>query len=718
MYDIWRLLQWWDDWQLRILVLGSLAIQWFLLLAAPMRKFTVPHFLRTCIWLAYISSDALAIYALATLFNRHARASNNLCGPADQQRSSSILEVLWAPILLIHLGGQKEMTGYAIEDNELWTRHTVTLVSQVAVALYAFGKSWHSSTDWKLLAVAVLLFVVGVISFSEKPFALNRAKIKRLAAVSAWVQGTRNPSKWTERIHHFFLFEESNCFSLSAAGGEEERRKNQSLLRRWCGKEDRNQRRKQVALTEADKVLMVLSDMSLLAAANDLVARGRAGSVGEVLPPLTVAEKVLPRWLRNAFAFIYTRATVVVTPLYLLYHLLLVPILHIAALTLFASSDKHPYKRADVKITYIIMCLTAALDVFALFIRQLLYRLMSMTGVPALCETVPSFNVIDAALWEGDKSIGWIYKCASRMGINCYCFSRPQHDDELYAKVAQTVITDLVDARDRDLASYRNFQDTNTNGNWALSKELQDNCGVEIKKSLCSVSFDRSVLLWHIATDLCRRCTDDAALVDGRAQEQKEEEEVGVATEEIEGAEVVARAEQQQQHHRVVRDPALRLHRECTVAISNYMAHLLNDNPDMLLTGSRHHLISEAVKEVQTYSFLFKKKKKFKLSPRDIDLIVAREQYKSADGDVSLAFHTKEACKLAKELLQLHDDTRWMLMYRVWLGMLCYSASMCRGYLHAKSLGNGGEFLSFVWLMLLLKGGKSLADKLQMPSET
>lgn len=47
--------------------------------------------------------------------------------------------------------------------------------------------------------------------------------------------------------------------------------------------------------------------------------------------------------------------------------------------------------------------------------------------------------------------------------------------------------------------------------------------------------------------------------------------------------------------------------------------------------------------------------------------------------------------------------------------MLFYSASMCRGYLHAKRLGEGGEFLSFVWLILSLKGAKTLADKLQMP---
>jgi hypothetical protein len=196
--------QWWDDWQLRILVLGSLGLQWFLLLAAPMRKYTVPHALRTCIWLAYISSDALAIYALATLFNRHARtipASN--CAPGKEQLR--MLEVLWAPVLLIPLGGQEELTAYEIEDNELWMRHTMTLVSQVSVAVYAFYKSWQpSSSDcWKLTAAAILLFVIGVISFSEKPFALNRAKIKRLAAVSAWIQGTKQPSVWRERLSHF-----------------------------------------------------------------------------------------------------------------------------------------------------------------------------------------------------------------------------------------------------------------------------------------------------------------------------------------------------------------------------------------------------------------------------------------------------------------------------------------------------------------------------------
>ena len=94
MLDVWSAVRWWDSWQLRILVLGSLGIQWFLLVAAPMRKYTVRRCFRLCIWLAYISSDALAIYALATLFNRHARATgSSSCDCIANNNKARILEV-------------------------------------------------------------------------------------------------------------------------------------------------------------------------------------------------------------------------------------------------------------------------------------------------------------------------------------------------------------------------------------------------------------------------------------------------------------------------------------------------------------------------------------------------------------------------------------------------------------------------------------------------
>ena len=121
-----------------------------------------------------------------------------------------------------------------------------------------------------------------------------------------------------------------------------------------------------------------------------------------------------------------------------------------------------------------------------------------------------------------------------------------------------------------------------------------------------------------------------------------------------------------------------------------YMARLLNSNPEMLLTDSRHHLIYEALHEVKI-SFLWKKDSKFirKEKLKKIILDIADRELRSdyvVHDDTTKVFHIIDACKLAKELLGMPDRMRWKLMYRVWLGMLYYSASMCRSYLHAKSL--------------------------------
>ncbi|KAL6636707.1 hypothetical protein ACP70R_024279 [Stipagrostis hirtigluma subsp. patula] len=843
MFDLWSAVQWWDKWQLRILVLGSLGIQWFLLVAAPMRKYTIRRCFRICIWLAYISSDALAIYALATLFNRHARATSSIsCGGIASK--TNILEVLWAPVLLIHLGGQEELTAYTIEDNELWTRHTVTLVSQVAVALYAFYKSWPTSSDWKLLTSAILLFVIGVISISEKPWALKKASINRLASVSATIQGTKKRTKLAVYLDDLLFSDWYNCSTKSEKSLPDVNWYN-------CFTESKKQQlgEDSVGLSEGDKVYMVLSDMSLSAAADDLVQRGRAKNVGDVLRPLsTKAEKELKRWLRGAFGLIYTRANVVFTRTYLAYHVLVVPILHIAALTLFLTSDKDGYNRTDVKITYILLCLTAALDVFALFIRQLLYQVMSAKGVPALCETVPGYNLVDAVLRRRQKDIGWLVRCATSVGCREEYFDCKGGggDYTLYKKVSEMVLADLVDAQGRDLASYRVFKvpsasselpvphveaggpdleiiqsspgarsptdkslistehdrplseyekfggpagweeipmsscswalsqkttndteiqimissgagssfttelshpaappssaarasdpndttlapvagrsdqqlpqhDATTRqhhtteqqperSNWALSEEQQKACGPKIRGSLRG-SFDRSVLVWHIATDLCFRLQADEESDDDLQADEESDDEVKL----------------------------LQLRMECTEAISNYMARLLNSHPDMLLTGSRRHLVSEAMDEFESILGLNMVDKCGK-PPSKLDLNCIIEEcsawptregegessfshipVRKAGEEVRSFFHVPEACRLAKELLALDVSMRWRVIYRVWLGMLFYSASMCRGYLHAKSLGEGGEFLSYIWLVLSLKGARTLADKLQMP---
>ena len=63
-------LQWWEEWQLRILVLSSLAIQLFLLTRQVQSKFLFPAWFKACIRLVYIASEPVTVNALATLLNR------------------------------------------------------------------------------------------------------------------------------------------------------------------------------------------------------------------------------------------------------------------------------------------------------------------------------------------------------------------------------------------------------------------------------------------------------------------------------------------------------------------------------------------------------------------------------------------------------------------------------------------------------------------------
>jgi hypothetical protein len=138
---------WWEEWQLRVLVLGSHFLQYFLAFAAIHRRRSIPGSLRFAIWLAFLGSDALAIYALATLFTRQKKTSAGADGGSGVRLlvgsgGTNGHEVLWAPVLLLHLAGPDSITAYNIEDNELWWRHVMTVLSQVTVSIDVFCTSW------------------------------------------------------------------------------------------------------------------------------------------------------------------------------------------------------------------------------------------------------------------------------------------------------------------------------------------------------------------------------------------------------------------------------------------------------------------------------------------------------------------------------------------------------------------------------------------------
>ncbi|TKW08699.1 hypothetical protein SEVIR_6G041180v4 [Setaria viridis] len=157
----------WKEWGLHVLVLLSFTLQLTLLLLAEFRRRFDSGMLRAFIWSAYVLADSIAIYTIGHL-------------SATSQAAEHKAMALWAPLLLVHLGGQDNITAYAMEDNRLWLRHLQTLVVQATGAAYVLYVSLQEPAGNGrrrplFRRAAILLFVVGVAKYGEKVLALMRA---------------------------------------------------------------------------------------------------------------------------------------------------------------------------------------------------------------------------------------------------------------------------------------------------------------------------------------------------------------------------------------------------------------------------------------------------------------------------------------------------------------------------------------------------------------
>ncbi|KAM0886100.1 hypothetical protein ACQ4PT_029924 [Festuca glaucescens] len=163
------LAQIWREWEIQILVLLSFTLQVFLLAFARIRRRKGSAVLRILLWLAYLMSDSTAIYTLGHLSLR-TRSS----GSSEKH----YLMAFWAPFLLLHLGGPDTITAYALEDNQLWLRHLLTLAVQVLGAAYVLYQLYVPSTDGTLvMAASVLMVVTGLIKYGERTWSLKCANI-------------------------------------------------------------------------------------------------------------------------------------------------------------------------------------------------------------------------------------------------------------------------------------------------------------------------------------------------------------------------------------------------------------------------------------------------------------------------------------------------------------------------------------------------------------
>ncbi|KAG5550017.1 hypothetical protein RHGRI_015101 [Rhododendron griersonianum] len=146
----------WDVWDLRLLVLLSLALQIILSLFGYRRKYISSPWISILVWSAYLMADWAATVALGKLLDA-------------QGDNGDALKAIWAPLLLLHLGGPDTIAAYSLEDNHLWMRHLFGLGVQFSVAVYIILMSWKHSR-FSIMSIPGL--VAGLIKYGERLWVL------------------------------------------------------------------------------------------------------------------------------------------------------------------------------------------------------------------------------------------------------------------------------------------------------------------------------------------------------------------------------------------------------------------------------------------------------------------------------------------------------------------------------------------------------------------
>jgi hypothetical protein len=358
--------------------------------------------------------------------------------------------------------------------------------------------------------------------------------------------------------------------------------------------------------------------------------------------------------------------------------------LPVVAIGLFHKSHREAYNVHDVKVTYALLCCTAALESYSVLGTRAMFP-------PTVSGMVAQYSLIG------------------------YFASNKKHTKKMCSSSFRITMLVLRHVKGwwmehiTDVASYWRFNDHR--GQWTIQ---HNGCDQEHEWAL-SRPFDESVLLWHIATDLCFYQKGGTSVSHAKATGCRE--------------------------------------------ISNYMIYLLFVNPERLLSGTRQDLFMEANSELEEIlmddkpllkkilkgekpslvevlkfnktflEFLMGKGPSSEEIERGfVQIIIAKlqatecreedpgctqprmeaEQRPSAEKGF-----IHDAWKISKVLLALGDEKMWEVIEGVWVEMLCFSASRCRGYLHVKSMGSGIELLTYVWFLLSRMGMETLPERLQ-----
>ncbi|KAK9068895.1 hypothetical protein SSX86_013011 [Deinandra increscens subsp. villosa] len=718
----------WNIWDLRGVIILSLSLQTFLIFVAPLRKRVKSNWIVMPLWSAYLLADWAANFAVGLISSSQGNPSESSGKKQRTAVENEDLLAFWAPFLLVHLGGPDTITAFALEDNELWLRHLLGLFFQCLAAVYVFVQSLPKNGLW---IPTMVMFITGIIKYAERTRSLylasadrfkesmltdadpgpNYAKLmdeyvsKKDAHLPTQIKMIPEPDRAAKTANQA---KKGNLTELEVVqyGYEFYFKFRGLIVDTIFSRKERNQsryfflnRNAKDAFKVVEVELNFMYDV-LFTKVPVVFAKNKIGMISRVFSLVTICVGII----------------------------------------LFILKRKTNYDEADVIITYGLLFGALVLDTGALIMLLFSdWTVISIQQSPDVEEpNDKTFKTkILTLLTEGtfggpkrgakpskdtdnQKSPGWQLprfrvnktlrwsESISTFNLINYCLNKHHpYIEKVFDKLAlsgfldgifyvgtETFTPDLRDLIFDELKSKSDLADdldtakeiSSARGDWVLRVEEGWS---SLFKIIGDVNYDQSLILWHIATDICYSSDH-------------------------------------------VEKPDKNIKRVNSKLLSDYMLYLLIMQPGLMsaVAGIGQIRFRDTCQEAKRF---FTEKKVVKPGETQTDdqkqhsmgfnnkwacmeiLSVPTEEVKpvtiKGDQSKSVLF---DSCILAKELMKIENERKldkWVIISKVWVELLCYAASHSRANMQAAQVSKGGELITIVWLLMTHFG---LGDQFQI----
>ncbi|KAK6911863.1 protein of unknown function DUF4220 [Dillenia turbinata] len=648
----------WNDWELRVTVVLSLCLQVVLIIFGNHRKFSTRNWVRVVLWMAYLSADWIATVSLGIL------AQNQ----GDSPDANVLITAFWAPFLLVHLGGPDTVTAYSLEDNELWLRHFLGLIVQVGVAFYIFLRSWTTHT---LTFLALPIYVAGIVKYGERTWVLRSASSEQFRDSLL-----PPPDPGPDYAKFMEEFNSRNAHGLDASY--------QGVIEPPMFYEVKGNTIPEAKLLHEAFFLFNMVKRLFASLILSFQTRNDSARIVKFKSALD-AFRIVEIELGLMYDVLYTKASVVYTRLGAFLRVVTFSSSLSALVAFWVMINKQDYSKIDTWISYLLLVGAIVLETYAVFLlirtdwclfwlskkknslAIFFYQVLSssrlaLIGNKRWSESMGQFNLISVCLRDNPPpKHNWV--------MNSF-FSIHKIIERYRYKTLEPVSIQLKELVFNQLHSKSNTCRSSADSKKFCSRRGDyvleiNNCIDEFQWSVTDVELDHSIILWHVATNLCYYS-------DLRRVEEDD------------------------------------LDSKCKIAksFSDYMMYILVWRPFMLPKGIGQTRYRDTCAEARRY-FDDKRIAIDNITQACMALFGVSTEIppKVVKGDRSKSV-LFEGCILAKLLQKLETregwgrERKWEMICDVWVEILCYAAIQCEWNVHAQQLRRGGELLTLVSLLM------------------